>query len=147
MTYARILVHDLTNFKELLKDTRECVFTAGTDILNDIEYVTKGNAPYKTGNLENSIKATSSSGANNFKGEVSISAYENSFDYGALRHDYPFNLGEGSLNKESITSNITGNTSSVGYDFGYRAAMDNGREYIEYLRDKLEDVFTDYSAT
>ena len=81
------------------------------------------------------IDTTSEQHGDNFTGKVYISAYREYFDYGALRHDFPFNLGEGSLNKSPAVSNITGNSFGVGYNFAAGPAEQNADGYFKYIEE------------
>lgn len=141
----QILVQDLTNFKQLLLNIRGVVKSAGIDIMNDIAYVSKGAAPFDTGQLEGNINSTYKADANNFTGTLGVSSFNRGFDYGALRHDYPFNLGEGSLSKGGVTSNITGQSFSVGYNFAAGTAESNEGGYVDYIEEKLQEVIDRYS--
>ena len=111
-----------------------------------MQYVTRGAAPFDTGQLEGNISATSRKGANSFEGSIGVSSWNRGFDYGALRHDYPFKLGAGSLSKGGVTSNITGQSFSVGYAFASETTLGNADGYIRYIEEQLNDLFAKYSA-
>lgn len=141
-----IIIEDLTNFKTLLQQTRLTLMDAGVAITNDMQYVARGAAPFDTGQLEGNISATMKQGANNFRGEIGVSSFNRGFDYGALRHDYPFNLGAGSLSKGGVTSPITGNSFSVGYAFASGTAEGNADGYFDYIEKRLTELFAQYSS-
>ena len=142
----RIKVKDSTNFDRLLTEIKPLVKETGVDLLNDMQYVTRGAAPFDTGQLEGNISATSRKGANSFEGSIGVSSWNRGFDYGALRHDYPFKLGAGSLSKGGVTSNITGQSFSVGYAFASETTLGNADGYIRYIEEQLNDLFAKYSA-
>lgn len=141
----QVIVDDLTNIKNLLYRIRTAMKGAGMDIMNDIAYVSKGAAPFDTGQLEGNITSSWKSNSNNFTGTLGVSSFNRGFDYGALRHDYPFNLGEGSLSKGGVTSNITGQSFSVGYNFAAGTAESNEGGYVDYIEEKLQEVIDRYS--
>ena len=125
----------------------EWVEGGGNEVLNDMYYVTRGAAPLDTGNLENSITHDGSASGMTYTGEIGVSAYAptNGFDYGALRHDYPFNLGPGSQAKGGTTSPLTGDSYSVGYNFA--ANTEEGAEgYFEYLQQLIDDIVSAYNS-
>ena len=139
---------DSTGFLEGLeqKVQQDWVEKGGNELLNDMYYVTRGAAPLDTGNLENSITHDGSASAMLYEGEIGVSAYAptNGFDYGALRHDYPFNLGPGSAAKGGVTSPMTGDSYNVGY--GFAARTEEGADgYFEYLQELINDIVKDYS--
>ena len=142
----RIKVKDNTHFNRLLTEIKPLIKEIGVDLLNDMQYVTRGAAPFDTGQLEGNISATSRKGANSFEGSIGVSSWNRWFDYGALRHDYPFKLGAGSLSKGGVTSNITGQSFSVGYAFASETTLGNADGYIRYIEEQLNDLFAKYSA-
>ena len=142
----RIKVKDNTQFNRLLTEIKPLIKETGVDLLNDMQYVTRGAAPFDTGQLEGNISATSRKGANSFEGSIGVSSWNRGFDYGALRHDYPFKLGAGSLSKGGVTSNITGQSFSVGYAFASETTLGNADGYIRYIEEQLNDLFAKYSA-
>mgnify|MGYP000076084848 CR=1 FL=1 len=146
MSCIRLVVQDLTNFKQLLQQTRVTYQKIGVDILNDMQYVTRGAAPFDTGQLTRNISAKSTYGGDSFKGEIGVSSYNSGFDYGVLRHDFPFELGEGSLNKPPVTSPITGETFVVGYAFASEPLMGNAKGYIDYIEEQLRNLLQEYSS-
>lgn len=146
MSCIRLVVQDLTNFKQLLQQTRVTYQKVGVDILNDMQYVTRGAAPFDTGQLEGNISATSRKGANSFEGSIGVSSWNRGFDYGALRHDYPFKLGAGSLSKGGVTSNITGQSFVVGYAFASETAEGNADGYFKYIEEQLDSLLDKYSS-
>ena len=140
---------DYSNFLAGLeqKVQSEWVEGGGDAVLNDMYYVTRGAAPLDTGNLENSINSTGSSSGTLYEGEIGVTAIAptNGFDYGALRHDYPFNLGPGSAAKGGTTSPLTGNSYPVGY--GFAARTEQGAEgYFEYLQELIDDIVSAYNS-
>lgn len=143
---VNITFQDLTNFHQLEQEAMELTKRVGVDILNDMQYVTRGAAPFDTGQLEGNISATSSASDDSFKGEIGVSSYNRGFDYGALRHDYPFNLGQGSLNKGGVTSNITGQSFVVGYAFASETAEGDADGYFKYIEEQLNDLLARYSS-
>ena len=142
----KLKVEDNTNFDRLLTEIKPLIKEIGVDLLNDMQYVTRGAAPFDTGQLEGNISATSRKGANSFEGSIGVSSWNRGFDYGALRHDYPFKLGAGSLSKGGVTSNITGQSFSVGYAFASETTLGNADGYIKYIEEQLNDLFAKYSA-
>ena len=142
----KLKVEDNTNFDRLLTEIKPLIKEIGVDLLNDMQYVTRGAAPFDTGQLEGNISATSRKGANSFEGSIGVSSWNRGFDYGALRHDYPFKLGAGSLSKGGVTSNITGQSFSVGYAFASETTLGNADGYIRYIEEQLNDLFAKYSA-
>ena len=131
---------------ELANDIRSYTQRVGADILNDMQYVTRGAAPFDTGQLEGNISATSHDSVDSLSGEIGVSSYNRGFDYGALRHDYPFNLGQGSLNKGGVTSNITGQSFVVGYAFASETAEGDADGYFKYIEEQLNDLLARYSS-
>ena len=137
--------HD--NFLEALaNDIRSLIQKVGGDITNDMQYVTRGASPFDTGQLEGNISATTKSGGDSFTGEIGVSSYNRGFDYGALRHDYPFKLGAGSLSKGGVTSNITGQSFVVGYAFASETAEGNADGYFKYIEEQLDSLLDKYSS-
>ena len=137
--------HD--NFLEALaNDIRSLIQKVGGDITNDMQYVTRGASPFDTGQLEGNISATTKSGGDSFTGEIGVSSYNRGFDYGALRHDYPFQLGEGSLNKLPVVSPITGQSFVVGYAFARETAEGNADGYFKYIEEQLDALLDKYSS-
>ena len=137
--------HD--NFLEALaNDIRSLIQKVGGDITNDMQYVTRGASPFDTGQLEGNISATTKSGGDSFTGEIGVSSYNRGFDYGALRHDYPFQLGEGSLNKLPVVSPITGQSFVVGYAFASETAEGNADGYFKYIEEQLDSLLDKYSS-
>ena len=63
-----------------------------------------------------------------------------------LRHDFPFKLGEGSLNKPPVTSPITGETFVVGYAFASEPLRGNAKGYIDYIEEQLRNLLQEYSS-
>lgn len=119
----------------------------GDTVLNDMYYVTRGAAPLDTGNLENSITHIGKKSGEEYTGEIGVTAIapHNGFDYGTLRHDYPFNLGPGSQAKGGTTSPLTGNSYSVGY--GFAANTEQGAEgYFDYLERLLRQIISQYTV-
>lgn len=131
-------------FKNLHKDMQNTVSDAGTEILNDMLYITKGTAPFDTGQLENDIMSVSKSSQGTFIGQIGISTFDNGFDYGAYRHDYPFSLGPGSLNKGGTTSPMTGKSFEVGYAFASRPTESNAEGYFDYIAEEVDNLFKNY---
>ena len=128
------------------KVQQDWVEGGGDAVLNDLYYITRGAAPLDTGNLEESINSTGSASGMTYTGEIGVSAYAptNGFDYGALRHDYPFNLGPGSAAKGGVTSPMTGDSYNEGY--GFAANTEQGADgYFEYLQELINDIVKDYS--
>ena len=139
---------DSTGFLEGLEEKvqSEWISKGGDTVLNDMTYVTRGAAPLDTGNLENSINSTGDASAMLYEGEIGVSAYAptNGFDYGALRHDYPFNLGPGSQAKGGTSSPLTGDSYPVGY--GFAARTEQGADgYFTYLQELINDICREYS--
>lgn len=130
----------------LANDMRSYIQKVGADITNDMQYVTRGAAPFDTGQLEGNISATTRDSGDSFTGEIGVSSYNRGFDYGALRHDYPFNLGQGSLNKGGVTSNITGQSFVVGYAFASETAEGDADGYFKYIEEQLNDLIARYSS-
>lgn len=130
----------------LANDMRSYIQKVGVDITNDMQYVTRGAAPFDTGQLEGNISATTRDSGDSFTGEIGVSSYNRGFDYGALRHDYPFNLGQGSLNKGGVTSNITGQSFVVGYAFASETAEGDADGYFKYIEEQLNDLLARYSS-
>ena len=119
----------------------------GDAVLNDMYYVTRGAAPLDTGNLEESITHDGSASGGTYTGEIGVSAIAptNGFDYGTLRHDYPFNLGPGSQAKGGTTSPLTGDSYPVGY--GFAARTEEGAEgYFEYLQELIDNIVSAYNG-
>ena len=140
---------DYSNFLAGLeqKVQQDFVEGGGNEVLNDMYYVTRGAAPLDTGNLENSITHEGSASGSTYTGEIGVSAYAptNGFDYGTLRHDYPFNLGPGSQAKGGTTSPLTGDGYPVGY--GFAARTEEGAEgYFEYLQQLIDDIVSAYNG-
>ena len=146
MSCIRLVVQDLTNFKQLLQQTRVTYQKIGVDILNDMQYVTRGAAPFDTGQLTRNISAQSTYSGDSFTGKVGVSSFNNGFDYGVLRHDFPFELGEGSLKKPPVTSPITGETFVVGYAFASEPLIGNAKGYIDYIEEQLRNLLQEYSS-
>ena len=142
----RIKVKDNTHFNRLLTEIKPLIKEIGVDLLNDMQYVTRGAAPFDTGQLTRNISAKSTYGGDSFKGEIGVSSYNSGFDYGVLRHDFPFELGEGSLNKPPVTSPITGETFVVGYAFASERLMGNAKGYIDYIEAQLRNLLQEYSS-
>lgn len=141
------LTFEYNNFlAALANDMRSCIQKVGVDITNDMQYVTRGAAPFDTGQLEGNISATTRDSGDSFTGEIGVSSYNRGFDYGALRHDYPFNLGQGSLNKGGVTSNITGQSFVVGYAFASETAEGDADGYFKYIEEQLNDLIARYSS-
>lgn len=139
---------DTNGFLEGLeqKVQQEWITEGGNEVLNDMYYVTRGAAPLDTGNLENSITHDGSASGMTYTGEIGVTAIapHNGFDYGTLRHDYPFNLGPGSQAKGGTTSPLTGDSYPVGY--GFAANTEQGAEgYFEYLQELIDNIVKDYS--
>ena len=144
MSNFTVRVQDLTNFDRLVQELKDEVMNSCTDVVNDIVYTARGSAPHDTGYLEKCISATIHKGNGTFKAEVGVSAYDNGFDYGALRHDYPFNLGPGSQAKSPSHSNITGNTYPVGYNFAAGSADANADGYCDFIEENIQQVLDNY---
>lgn len=142
----KIKVKDNTQFNRLLTEINPLVKEVGADLLNDMQYVTRGAAPFDTGQLTRNISAKAIYDGDSFKGEVGVSSYNSGFDYGVLRHDFPFNLGEGSLKKSPVTSTITGETFVVGYGFASEPLKGNAKGYIDYIVEKLTNLLQEYSS-
>lgn len=140
----RITVTDNTQFSEILTALKNEVRNSCTDIANDVLYVSRGAAPFKTGNLEKSISMSTRSSGDKFEAEIGVSAFEKGFDYGALRHDEPFNLGPGSVAKGGVNSNITGNYSAVGYNFAGGTAEQNADDYVKFLEENISNVLDNF---
>ena len=130
----------------LASDIKSYIQKVGVDVTNDMQYVTRGAAPFDTGQLEGNISATIRSSGDSFTGEIGVSSYNRGFDYGALRHDYPFNLGQGSLSKGGVTSPITGHSFVVGYAFASETAEGNADGYFKYIEEQLSDLLAKYSS-
>lgn len=130
----------------LASDMRSYIQKVGVAITNDMQYVTRGAAPFDTGQLEGNISATTRNSGNSFSGQIGISSYNRGFDYGALRHDYPFRLGQGSLSKGGVTSPITGQSFVVGYAFASETAEGNADGYFKYIEEQLNDLLAKYSS-
>ena len=146
MSGIRITIKDMTGFEKLMTDAPKYIKKVGVDILNDMQYVTRGASPFLTGQLEGDISATAKSGRDSFTGEIGISTYNKGFDYGALHHDHPFNLGELSAAKGNVVSPITGNSSEVGYEFASRPLKENESGYMDYIEEELQSLFDKYSS-
>lgn len=141
------LTFEYNNFlAALANDMRSYIQKVGVDITNDMQYVTRGAAPFDTGQLEGNISATTRDSGDSFTGEIGVSSYNRGFDYGALRHDYPFNLGQGSLNKGGVTSPITGQSFVVGYAFASETAEGDADGYFKYIEEQLNDLIARYSS-
>lgn len=141
------LTFESNNFlASLASDMRSYIQKVGVAITNDMQYVTRGAAPFDTGQLEGNISATTRNSGNNFSGQIGVSSYNRGFDYGALRHDYPFNLGQGSLSKGGVTSPITGQSFVVGYAFASETAEGNADGYFKYIEEQLNDLLAKYSS-
>lgn len=135
---TKVFILDNLDLPNIKKWVNAHAISGCVDIINDMEYVTRGAAPHLTGNLENSITQKVKKSKTKFSGEIYISAYSNKgFDYGAFRHDFPFNLGEGSLNKPSVVSNITGRSSDVGHLFAEQPLTDNADRYLDFLEESI----------
>ena len=130
----------------LASDIKSYIQKVGVDVTNDMQYVTRGAAPFDTGQLEGNISAATRSSGDSFTGEIGVSSYNRGFDYGALRHDYPFNLGQGSLSKGGVTSPITGHSFVVGYAFASETAEGNADGYFKYIEEQLSDLLAKYSS-
>lgn len=130
----------------LASDIRSYIQKVGVAITNDMQYVTRGAAPFDTGQLEGNISATTRNSGNSFSGQIGVSSYNRGFDYGALRHDYPFRLGQGSLSKGGVTSPITGQSFVVGYAFASETAEGNADGYFKYIEEQLNDLLAKYSS-
>lgn len=130
----------------LASDMRSYIQKVGVAITNDMQYVTRGAAPFDTGQLEGNISATTRNSGNSFSGQIGVSSYNRGFDYGALRHDYPFRLGQGSLSKGGVTSPITGQSFVVGYAFASETAEGNADGYFKYIEEQLNDLLAKYSS-
>ena len=141
----KLKVEDNTNFDRLLTEIKPLIKEIGVDLLNDMQYVTRGAAPFDTGQLEGNISATSRKGANSFEGSIGVSSWNRGFDYGALRHDYPFQLGEGSLNKLPVVSPITGESFVTGYAFASETANGNAEGYFKYIEEQLNAAIKRYT--
>ena len=142
----KLKVEDNTNFDRLLTEIKPLIKEIGVDLLNDMQYVTRGAAPFDTGQLTRNISAKSTYSGDSFKGEIGVSSYNSGFDYGVLRHDFPFKLGEGSLKKPPVTSPITGETFVVGYAFASEPLMGNAKGYIDYIEEQLRNLLQEYSS-
>lgn len=129
----------------LANDVRSCIQNVGMDITNDMQYVTRGAAPFDTGQLEGNISATTKGSGDHFTGEIGVSSYNRGFDYGALRHDYPFQLGQGSLNKLPVVSPITGESFVTGYAFASETANGNAEGYFKYIEEQLDAAIKRYN--
>ena len=141
------LTFEHNNFLEALaNDIRSLIQKVGGDITNDMQYVTRGAAPFDTGQLEGNISATAKGSGDSFTGEIGVSSYNRGFDYGALRHDYPFQLGKGSLNKLPVVSPITGQSFVVGYAFASETAEGNAEGYFKYIEEQLDVLLDKYSS-
>lgn len=141
------LTFESNNFlASLASDMRSYIQKVGVAITNDMQYVTRGAAPFDTGQLEGNISATTRNSGNSFSGQIGVSSYNRGFDYGALRHDYPFRLGQGSLSKGGVTSPITGQSFVVGYAFASETAEGNADGYFKYIEEQLNDLLAKYSS-
>lgn len=141
-----LVIKDLTNFRALLEHIRIAMKCAGEDVLNDMAYCAKGAAPFDTGQLEGNIAVRNNKWtANKVTGGIGISSWNRGFDYGALRHDYPFQLGEGSLNKLPVVSPITGESFVTGYAFASETANGNAEGYFKYIEEQLDAAIKRYT--
>ncbi len=140
---ATIVFESTLDLLDIKDDVNGAAKDACMDIINDVQFVTKGSAPHLTGNLERSISKHTRRTKHTFTGEISISAYsKRGYDYGALRHDFHFNLGEGSLNKPPVVSSITGEMFEVGSLFAKTPIEGNTNGYLEFLEDKISKAMT-----
>lgn len=142
---VRIIFVDNTNFDQLADKAVEAFKKAGKDVATDMQYVTRGAAPFLSGQLEGDISLDTSESGDSFTAQVGVSTFRGSFDYGALHHDHPFQLGEGSAAKGGVSSPITGNYAEVGTAFASRPLEENAEEYIDYITEELERIFNSYS--
>lgn len=70
----KLEVKDNTNFNRLLTEIKPLIKEIGVDLLNDMQYVTRGAAPFDTGQLTRNISAKSTFSGDSFKGEVGVSS-------------------------------------------------------------------------
>lgn len=119
----------------------------GNVLINDMYLLARGAAPVDTGNLENSICQEHKviPGQGWYEGNIDVSAYapHNGFNYGALRHDYPFNLGPKSQEKSPATSALGGVTLNVGYGFAARTE-EAAEGYFKMLENSLRLIISRY---
>ena len=116
------------------------VIKNGHTLITDMYMLARGAAPVDTGNLENSIIEEHKviPGQGWYEGNIDVSAYSphNNFNYGVLRHDYPFNLGPKSQEKSPATSALGGVTLNVGYGFAARTE-EAAEGYFKMLENSL----------
>lgn len=118
--------------------TRGALKDAVTDVTLDLLATARGVAPHYEGDLEKGINEEIIASPTEITGLIGVRAIGgNGFDYGILRHDHPFKLGEGSLNKGSGGSPMFGDTFSVGYGFISRPAEALQDEYLKYIQEEF----------
>lgn len=125
---------DVTNIDA---EATEAIKNAVVDVTTDLLAVARGTAPHWQGDLERGIVDNYSFG-DEMVGMIGVSAIgANGFDYGVLRHDHPFNLGEQSTAKGSGSSPMFGGGFAVGYEFVTRPAEALQEDYLKYIEEEF----------
>lgn len=142
MANFRLTTDIQNNFPMLSDRIKSALKEAMVDIMMDVNMVAIGSAPHWKGTLERSgihkdlVDSGSTIGFN-----IGVSQRgKNGFDYGVLRHDSNYNLGEKSRGKSGGASGIAGTRFPVGQGFISKPMEQNEQAYIEYLQRAYEDT-------
>lgn len=134
---VKVTVKDYT--PQLIRKNQLAVKQAVQDCTDDLKNVAIGSAPHWKGRLEKGITTTFLNSSSYVEGKVGVSVIEKGYDYGQLRHDHPFNLGEKSRKKQGGKSGISGKSFSVGNGFISSPAEANRSAYLNHI----EKIFID----
>lgn len=134
---ARVEIKSTIDVSQLDADTSQAVKDAVVDVTTDLLAVARGTAPHWQGDLEKGI-TDNYSFDDEMTGMIGVSAIGgNGYDYGLLRHDYPFELGVKSQAKGSGSSPMFGGSYPVGYEFVTRPADGLEDEYLKYIEEEF----------
>lgn len=136
---VEITVNDRA-LKQATKGLKAALKTAVEDCIDDLVYTSSGAAPHDKGILEGSwAKEIQASGhADSVSGTVEFSVKEGDFNYALRMHEGEYNLGDGSVQKDGVSSRLSGKYYPVGNKYLTRPLEGNKAAYRVHIDGELK---------